>query len=177
MQQNQVTNSYLSTIPFRDNIKKRLGELWNYPRMGTPEKRGPFYYFFKNNGLQNQSVVYRQKGINGIPEVFFDPNKLSADGTVALSDWSYSKNAKYVAYTIAMSGSDWQEAYILDIKSKEQLPDKIRGLNSVNSAGKEMKVFIIAVIRSLKKKTSLLNKTSFTRFGIINWAPCKQMMF
>lgn len=113
-QQNKVTNDYLATIPYRDKVKKRLEELWNYPKYGSPSKKGDYYYFSKNDGLQNQSVIYRQKGLNGKPEVFFDPNKLSADGTTALGAWSFSKNNKYVGYSVAMSGSDWQEAFVLD---------------------------------------------------------------
>lgn len=125
-QQNKVTNDYLATIPYRDKVKKRLEELWNYPKYGSPSKKGEYYYFSKNDGLQNQSVIYRQKGLNGKPEVFFDPNKLSADGTTALGAWSFSKNNKYVAYSVAMSGSDWQEAFVLDAATGKKLTDNVK---------------------------------------------------
>jgi prolyl oligopeptidase len=124
--QNKVTFDYLGNIPFRDKVKARLSEMWNYPRIGSPSKEGAFYYFFKNDGLQNQSIMYRQKGLNGIPEIFIDPNKLSADGTAALGGTSFSKTSKYVAYFLAQSGSDWQEIYVMDVASKKILNDKIK---------------------------------------------------
>ena len=83
--QNKVTQDYLNKIPYRDKVKKRLEELWNYPKYSSPIKESEYYYFFKNNGLQNQSVWYRQKGLTGQPELFLDPNKLAEDGTAALS--------------------------------------------------------------------------------------------
>ncbi len=125
-QQNNVTNDYLQSIPFREDVKKRLEELWNYPKYGSPSKKGEYYYFNKNDGLQNQSVIYRQKGLTGTPEVFFDPNKLSADGTTALGSWSFSRNNKYIAYSVAMSGSDWQEAYVLDAATGKKLDDNVK---------------------------------------------------
>lgn len=119
--QNAVTQDYLSKIPFRDKVKARLEELWNYPKYGSPFKKGKYYYFYKNDGLQNQSVLYRQEGLKGTPEVFLDPNKLSADGTAALGGLSFSKSGKYLAYTVAQSGSDWQDGYVMDVASKQLL--------------------------------------------------------
>lgn len=124
-EQNQVTFSYLSAIPFRQKVKDRLSELWNYPRTGAPYKEGAWYYFFKNDGLQNQSILYRQKGFNGAPEVFLDPNKLSADGTAALGSTSFSKSSRYMAYQLAQSGSDWQEIYVKDVATGQLLGDKV----------------------------------------------------
>jgi prolyl oligopeptidase len=124
--QNKVTNAYLNTIPFREKVKERLSELWNYPRYGSPTKQGDYYYFFKNDGLQNQSIMYRQKGINGTPEIFLDPNKLSADGTAALGGAGFSQNHKYYAYMVAQSGSDWQEAFLIDVKTGTKLEDNIK---------------------------------------------------
>jgi len=124
--QNKVTFDYLSKIPFRDKVKARLGEMWNYTRYGSPSKEGAYYYFYKNDGLQNQSILYRQKGLTGQPEVFIDPNQFSADGTVALGGVYFSKHSKYVAYLTAQSGSDWQEVTLLDVESKQLLQDKIR---------------------------------------------------
>ncbi|WP_232539073.1 prolyl oligopeptidase family serine peptidase [Chitinophaga tropicalis] len=124
-EENAVTQSYLSKIPYRDGIKKRLEELWNYPKPGAPFKKGNYYFFFKNDGLQNQAVLYRQKTLDGTPEVFIDPNKFSANGTVALGNISFSKNGKYLAYMIAKAGSDWQEAFVMDVESKKLLPDTL----------------------------------------------------
>ncbi|HEX5654187.1 MAG TPA: prolyl oligopeptidase family serine peptidase [Chitinophagaceae bacterium] len=126
--QNSVTQDYLSRIPFRDKVKKRLEELWNYPKYSSPFKEGAYYYFFKNDGLQNQSVVYRQKGLNGKPEVFLDPNKLAADGTAALSGWNFSRNSKYLAYSVSQSGSDWQTGYVMDVASGKKTNEKLNWL-------------------------------------------------
>lgn len=124
-QQNAVTNAYLEKIPFREAIKKRLSTLWNYPKTGVPFREGEFYYYYKNDGLQNQSVLYRQKGLNGTPEVFLDPNKLSATGTTALGSMSFSKDNRYAAYLLASAGSDWQQAFVMDVATKTLLPDKL----------------------------------------------------
>jgi prolyl oligopeptidase len=124
--QNQVTNSYLSTIPFRNAVKERLAVLWNYPKIGSPRKEGDFYYFFKNDGLQNQSILYKQKGLNGAPEIFIDPNNFSADGTIALGGQSFSKKARYMTYLIARSGSDWQESIIRDLSTGRNVDDTIK---------------------------------------------------
>lgn len=124
-EQNAVTNAYLEKIPFRDAIKKRLSTLWNYPKTGVPFREGEFYYYYKNDGLQNQSVLYRQKGLNGAPEVFLDPNKLSATGTTALGSMSFSKDNRYAAYLLASAGSDWQQAFVMDVATKTLLPDKL----------------------------------------------------
>ena len=125
-EQNAVTDKYLASIPFRARVKQRLEELWNYPKYGSPTRKGEYYYFSKNDGLQNQSVIYRQKGIDGIPEVFLDPNKLSADGTAALGALSFSRKYRYAAYLVAQSGSDWQEAYILNTETRERMPDHLQ---------------------------------------------------
>lgn len=123
--QNEVTNKYLSAIPFRDKLKKRLTELWDYPKNSAPQKEGEYYLTYKNDGLQNQSVLFVQKGLTGAPEVLIDPNKLSADGTVALQATAFSKEQKYFAYAVSASGSDWQEIYIMDFKSKTLLLEKL----------------------------------------------------
>lgn len=126
--QNKVTNDYLAKIPFRSQVKKRLEELWNYPKYSSPFKEGDYYYFFKNNGLQNQSVAYRQKGLNGKPEVFLDPNKLSEDGTAALAAWNFSKNSKWLAYSVSQSGSDWQTGFLMDVKTGKKTGEELQWL-------------------------------------------------
>lgn len=124
-EENTLTQSYLAKIPFRDAIKKRLEVLWNYPRLGTPFRKGDWYYFYKNDGLQNQAILYRQKSLNAPAEVFIDPNKFSANGTVALGSVAFSKDAKHVAYLIAKAGSDWQQAFIMDVETKGLLTDSL----------------------------------------------------
>lgn len=124
-EENAVTNAYLAKIPFRDAIRKRLSVLWNYPKTGAPFREGAYYYFYKNDGLQNQSVLYRQKGLDGAPEVFLDPNKLSASGTTALGSVSFSNDHRYAAYLLSSAGSDWQQAFVMDVATKALLPDKL----------------------------------------------------
>ena len=124
-EQNVVTQSYLEKIPFRNKIKDRLTELWNYPKYSAPQKEGKYFIFGKNDGLQNQSVLYIKKGLEGITEVLLDPNKLSTDGTVALQATSMSKNQKYFGYATSASGSDWQEIQVMDVATKKLLVDKL----------------------------------------------------
>lgn len=124
--QNQVTNSYLSNIDFRDVVKARLTELEDYEKVSAPFKRGDYYYFYKNDGLQNQSILYRIKNFGDEPEVFLDPNTFSEDGTTALGGLSFSDNYTYVAYNISEGGSDWRTAYVMDTESKELLSDEIK---------------------------------------------------
>ena len=120
----KVTDDYLSHIPFRGAIKERLTQLMNYERYSVPSKRFGRYVFSKNDGLQNQSVIYIQYP-DQEPEVLLDPNKLSDDGTVSLGGGSMSNDGKYYAYLIQRSGSDWQEIYVMDVDTKELLPDHI----------------------------------------------------
>ncbi len=124
--QNKVTFAYLEKIPFRKQLGERLEELYNYPKYSAPSRKGKYYFFSKNDGLQNQAVIYIQERLDGKAEVFFDPNKLSADGTVRLGVNAFSKEAKYWAFGLSSGGSDWQEIYVMDVASKKQLPDKLR---------------------------------------------------
>lgn len=125
--ENAITNAYLDRIPFRGMIRERLTELNNYAKNGTPSKeKDGYYYFFKNDGLQNQSVLYRTKDLkSGENEVFLDPNRLSDDGTVALNGVQFSRDGKYASYSISRSGSDWSEFYVMDAATKTLLPDHI----------------------------------------------------
>ena len=116
--ENALTESYLSKIPYREQIRARLSELNNYKKTGLPSKhKDGKYYFYENDGLQNQSVLYRTDSLNGKPEVFLDPNTLSEDGTVALQGLSFSNDGKYAAYIISRSGSDWNEIFVMDAKT------------------------------------------------------------
>ncbi|WP_029281889.1 prolyl oligopeptidase family protein [Pedobacter sp. R20-19] len=124
--ENKVTQNYLGQIPYRADIKKRLTEIWNYPKESAPIKIGEYYFFGKNNGLQNQSVWYIKKGIEGKEEVFLDPNQLTADGTAAVSLLGFSHDKKYVAYSVAQAGSDWSSIYVMDIATKTKLSDELK---------------------------------------------------
>ena len=122
--QNEVTYNYLAQIPFRDALKARLEKLWNYEKIGAPFKEGDFTYYFKNNGLQNQSIVYR-KDAKGTETVFLDPNTFSKDGTTSLGGMNFSKDGSRVAYAISEGGSDWRKVIILDAVTKKVLEDTI----------------------------------------------------
>lgn len=124
--QNKVTQNYLSQIPYREDIKKRLTEIWNYPKESAPFKVGEYYFFTKNDGLQNQGVWFIKKGLDGKEETFLDPNKLTADGTAAISLLGFSHDKKYVAYSVAQAGSDWSSIYVMDIATKTKLPDELK---------------------------------------------------
>ena len=117
--ENKVTFAYLEKIPFRQQIKDRLTQLYNYPKYSAPTRRGDYFFFTKNDGLQNQSVWYRQKGLDGTPELVLDPNKLSADGTTRLGTFSLSKDGKYIAYGVSKGGSDWNDVYVMDVASRQ----------------------------------------------------------
>ena len=116
--ENKVTFDYLSKIPYREQLKDRLTELWNYEKVGTPYKEGGYTYFSKNNGLQNQSVIYRKKDEKDTEEVFLDPNTFSKDATTSLGSLSFSKDGKTAAYSISEGGSDWRKIIVLDAVNK-----------------------------------------------------------
>jgi len=132
--QNQVTFGYLNQISFRDKIKARLSLIWNYPKYGAPFKRGSNYYFYKNDGLQNQAILYVQKGLNDTPDIFIDPNKFSADGTTSLTTVSFSKDNKYVAYGTSGGGSDWNTFSVLDANTKKKLNDNLEWIKFSGAA-------------------------------------------
>jgi prolyl oligopeptidase len=132
--QNSVAFDYLNRISFRGAIRERVEKLWNYEKYSTPFQAGGLYFFYKNNGLQNQSVLYTQKSFDSEAEILLDPNKLSDDGTVSLSMLKVSKNGKYLAYAISRSGSDWQEIYVMDITTKKLLDDKVEWAKFSNIA-------------------------------------------
>lgn len=124
--ENKVTQDYLQQIPYRSDIKKRLTAIWNYPKESAPFKVGEYYFYTKNDGLQNQSIWHIKRGLQGEEELFLDPNKLSPDGTASISLLGFSHDKKYIAYSIAQSGSDWSNIYIKDIAKKEQLADELK---------------------------------------------------
>ncbi|MBD2440656.1 prolyl oligopeptidase family protein [Nostoc sp. FACHB-110] len=124
--ENKITFDFLKKIKARDKIKKRLTKIWDYEKYSTPFKEGDRYFYFKNNGLQNQSVLYTLKSLDAEPKVLLDPNTLSSDGTVALSGLSISDNGKFLAYSFSTSGSDWQEWKVRDIETGKDLADHLQ---------------------------------------------------
>lgn len=124
-EQNQVTFGYLEQIPFREDLKNRLEKLWNYEKLGSPFKEGDYTYFYKNDGLQNQYVVYRKKSETDEDEVFLDPNTFSEDGTTSLMGLRFSKDGSLAAYLISEGGSDWRKAIVLNAKTKEIVEDTL----------------------------------------------------
>ena len=123
--QNKVTFDYLNQIPYREQWLKRLEEINDYPKYSSPSRNNEYFYFSKNSGLQNQSVLYRQKGLNGKPELLMDPNKFSADGTTSLATFSLSKNGKYAVVGKSAGGSDWRTLFVMDMTTKNYLPDSL----------------------------------------------------
>ncbi len=123
--QNSVTNEYLNEIDFRSALKSRLEKIWNYPKLGVPFKKGDKYFFFKNDGMQNQSVLYMRNSLDSEATMLFDPNNLSTDGTIALGGTSISPDAKYLGYSISRGGSDWNEICVMEIESRTMLKDSI----------------------------------------------------
>ncbi|MEG3989075.1 prolyl oligopeptidase family serine peptidase [Microcoleus sp. S28C3] len=124
--QNAVTFAYLNEIPAREKIKQRLTQLWDYEKYGIPFKEGDRYFYYKNNGLQNQSVLYTLTSLDGEPKVLIDPNTLSEDGTVALGGVAISEDGKLMAYGLSTSGSDWQEWKVRDVATGEDLSDHLK---------------------------------------------------
>lgn len=123
--ENKITNDFLAKIPYKQEIFDRLMEVYNYEKRSAPSKKGGKYFFYKNDGLQNQYVLYVQDSPDSEAKMLLDPNKLSEDGTVALATTAVSKDGKYLAYAIAKSGSDWNEVYVMDIETRTILEDHI----------------------------------------------------
>jgi len=124
--QNKVTFGYLEQIPAREKLKARLTKLWDYEKYGTPFKEGGRYFYSKNDGLQNQSVIYTVKSLNEPPQVLLDPNTFSKDGTVALSGLAISDDGKYAAYGVSQAGSDWEVYKVREVETGKDLPDELK---------------------------------------------------
>lgn len=156
--QNKVTNTYLEQIPFREAIKNRLTALWNYEKYSAPFKEGGYTYFYKNNGLQNQSILYRQKG-SGKAEVFLDPNKLSPDGTTSLAGIDFTKDGSLCAFQISEGGSDWRKVIILDTKTKKRLDDTLVDVKFSGISWKKNDGFYYSSYDKPKEGSQLSGKT------------------
>ncbi|HYF69255.1 MAG TPA: prolyl oligopeptidase family serine peptidase [Ohtaekwangia sp.] len=137
--QNEVTFGYLEKIPYRQDVKNRIEAIMNYERLGAPFREGEFYYFFKNDGLQNHSVLYRKKGEDGMPEVFLDPNTFSKDGTTGLTGIFFTKDGSMATYLISEGGSDWRKAITIKTSDKTQVEDTLIDLKftGISWRGKE----------------------------------------
>ena len=139
--ENTVTENYLKQIVSRDKIKNRLTELWNFNKQSAPFKKGDFYFCYKNNGLQNQNVLFIQKTLEDFGQILLDPNSLSNDGTVSLSGASISKNGQTLAYGISKAGSDWVEIHFKDILTKRDLPDELKWIKFSGMSWKDDGIF------------------------------------
>ncbi|WP_295718301.1 prolyl oligopeptidase family serine peptidase [Mucilaginibacter sp.] len=124
-EENKVTQSYLKQIPYREEMRKRLELLWNYEKYSAPFKEGKYTYFYKNDGLQSQAVLYRQVGDNGTPEMFLDPNHFSAEGTTSLQGIDFTKNGDLAAYQISEGGSDWRKVIVIKTSDKSVVGDTL----------------------------------------------------
>jgi prolyl oligopeptidase len=123
--QNQVTFGYLDRIPYRKDLKERLTKIWDYEKVGTPFVEGRYTYFYKNDGLQNQSVLYRKADDDAEEEIFLDPNTFSEDGTISLAGLSFTKDGSLAAYSISEGGSDWRKIIVIETENKTQIADTI----------------------------------------------------
>ena len=153
-----VTSAYLNKIPFRDAIKNRLTEIWNYEKFSAPFKEGNYTYFYKNDGLQNQSVLYREKE-GGKPEIFLDPNHFSTDGTTSLAGVDFTKDGSLAAYQISEGGSDWRKVIVLNAATKQQMDDTLSDIKFSGVAWKGNDGFYYSSYDKPKEGSQLSGKT------------------
>jgi len=158
--ENKVTYDYLGQIPYRDAIKKRLKALWNYEKYSAPFKEGKYTYFYKNDGLQNQSVLWRQIG-DGAPEIFLDPNKFSTDGTTSLQGINFTKDGGLTAYQISEGGSDWRKVIIIKTDDKTQVGDTLRDVKFSGIAWKGNDGFYYSSYDKPKEGSQLSGMTQY----------------
>ena len=162
--ENKVTFGYLDDIPARDKIKRRLTKLWNYERFGIPSKVGGRYFFSKNDGLQNQSVIYTMDRLDGEPRVLLDPNMLSEDGTIALGGYSISDDGRLMSYGLSDGGSDWRTFHVRDVATGKDLPDKLTWIKfSGTSWTKDNKGFFYSRYDEPKKGEELSSTNYFQK--------------
>ena len=160
-EENKVTQNYLAQIPFRDAIKKKLETLWNYEKYSAPFKEGKYTYFYKNDGLQAQSVVWRQVGDTGSPEVFLDPNKFSNDGTTSLQGLDFSKDGSLAAYQLSEGGSDWRKVIVIKTADKVQVGDTLRDVKFSGIAWKGNEGFYYSSYDKPKEGSQLAGITQY----------------
>lgn len=160
--ENKVTFDYLNQIPFRENIKQRLEKLWNYEKVGSPKKHGDYYYFYKNDGLQNQYVLYRKKDLaTDEAEVFIDPNKFSEDGTISMAGTSFTKDGSLMAYLISEGGSDWRKIIVKNTETGEMVEDTLIDVKFSGVSWKGNEGFYYSSYDKPKDGSQLSGKTQF----------------
>ncbi len=160
IRQNKVTAEYLAKIPFRDKIKKRMAEIWNYEKYSAPFREGAYTYFYKNNGLQNQSVLYRQKG-KETPKVFLDPNTFSKDGTTSLGGVDFSKDGSLAAYQLSEGGSDWRKLVVINTKTMKRLEDTLYNIKFSGISWRHNDGFYYSSYDKPKDGSALSGKTQY----------------
>jgi prolyl oligopeptidase len=158
-EQNTVTQGYLKQIPFRNAIHQRTEHLFNYEKFSAPTREGKFYYFSKNSGLQNQSVIYRESLEGGEAEVFIDPNTFSEDGTTSLAAINFSKDGSLAAYNISEGGSDWQKIIVIDAINKKQIGDTLKDIKFSGASWKNNEGFFYSTYDRPKEGSFLAGKT------------------
>lgn len=158
--QNDVTFAYLKNISYRDKIKERLSKIFNYERLSAPFKEGDYFYFYKNDGLQNQSVLYRKKGEDGEAEIFLDPNKFREDGTISLAGLNFSKDGSLTAYRISKGGADWTDAIVMKTADKSIVEDTLKNIKFSGIAWKGNEGFYYSTYDK-PKGSQLSEKTQF----------------
>jgi prolyl oligopeptidase len=159
--ENKVTFGYLDQIPYRKAVSDRLTKLYNYPKIGAPSRRGEWFLFSKNDGLQNQSVFYIQKGLDGTPELLLDPNNFSTDGTSRLGAFEWSDKGKYIVYGISKGGSDWNDLYVLDVATKKPLKDHLTWIKNGGGAWLGDEGFFYSRYPAPEKGHELYTKNEF----------------
>ena len=130
--QNAVSSAFLSQLPGRDAIRARMTQLYNYERFGMPERAGNFYFYTRNDGLQNQSALWVREGLNGTPRVLIDPNSWAQDGATALAEWDPSEDGRHLLYSVQDGGTDWRILHVIDTATGRQLPDEVRWVKFSN---------------------------------------------
>jgi prolyl oligopeptidase len=159
--ENKVTFAYLDQIPYRTSVKDRLMKLYNYPKYSAPQRRGEWFIFSKNDGLQNQSVYYISKGLDGSAELLLDPNKFSADGTSRLGAFSWSPKGKYVLYGVSQGGSDWNDLHVLDMATKKPLADSLTWIKNGGGSWRGDEGFFYSRYPEPEKGHELYTKNEF----------------
>jgi prolyl oligopeptidase len=157
--ENAVTKDYFSKIPFRGKIESRLKELWNYDSYSAPFKRGDYTYFYKKTGLQNQSVLYRQKEGDKEPEIFLDPNTFSSNGTTSLAGLEFTKDGKLCSYQISEGGSDWQKMIVMDAVTKKQIGDTMLDIKFSGMSWRKNEGFYYSSYEKPKEGSQLAGRT------------------
>lgn len=160
--QNEVTFSYLNQIPFREKVEERLKEIWNYPKVGVPFEKGGYFFISKNDGLQNQNVLYYMESLGAEEKVLLDPNTFSEDGTVALAGYDISNDGKYIVYATSTGGSDWRDVYVKEIATGKLLEDHVQWVKFSNLAWHN-EGFYYSRYNKPEEGDELTNKNSFQK--------------